>query len=119
MQSEEEREIKETIGLYIFQELKDLANEEVENLDKRYELYADAEAYALDQAYFIPLYSSGGSYAITRIIPYTKSYSPYGLSSMKFKRMQLSEEIITLKERNERYEQWQREKGKEVTSTQI
>lgn len=119
VQSEEEREIKETIGLYIFQELKDLANEEVENLDKRYELYADAEAYALDQAYFIPLYSSGGSYAITRIIPYTKSYSPYGLSSMKFKRMQLSEEIITLKERNERYEQWQREKGKEVTSTQI
>ncbi len=102
VQSEEEKEIKEQIGLYIYKELKDLANAEVANIDKRYELYADAEAYAIDQAYFIPLYSSGGSYAITRIIPYTKSYSPYGLSSMKFKRMQLSEEIITLKERNKR-----------------
>ncbi len=119
VQSEEEKEIKEQIGLYIYKELKDLANAEVANIDKRYELYADAEAYAIDQAYFIPLYSSGGSYAITRIIPYTKSYSPYGLSSMKFKRMQLSEEIITLKERNKRYERWQQEKGGQLESTQI
>ncbi len=43
-------------------------------MDLSYKLYADAEAYALDQAYFIPLYASGGSYAISRIIPYTKSY---------------------------------------------
>ena len=90
----------------MFKQLKDLASSEVNDMDRRYKLYADAEAYALDKAYFIPLYASGGSYAISRIIPYTKSYSPYGLSSMKFKRMQLSDRIVTLEERNQRYEKW-------------
>ena len=75
-------------------------------MDKRYQLYANAEAYALDQAYFIPLYASGGSYAVSRIIPYTKSYSPYGLSPMKFKRMQLSDKIVTMKQRDQQYEKW-------------
>ena len=106
IQSEEEKQLKHQLGLYVFKQLKDLASSEVNDMDRRYKLYADAEAYALDQAYFIPLYASGGSYAISRIIPYTKSYSPYGLSSMKFKRMQLSEQIVTLEERNQRYEKW-------------
>ncbi|MDO4924126.1 MAG: peptide ABC transporter substrate-binding protein [Turicibacter sp.] len=106
IQSQEEKELKQQIGLYIFKELKEAANLEVSDMDKRYQLYATAEAYALDQAYFIPLYASGGSYAVSRIIPYTKSYSPYGLSPMKFKRMQLSDSIVTLEERNKRYEKW-------------
>lgn len=106
IQSQEEKELKQQIGLYIFKELKEAANLEVSDMDKRYQLYATAEAYAIDQAYFIPLYASGGSYAVSRIIPYTKSYSSYGLSPMKFKRMQLSDSIVTLEERNKRYEKW-------------
>ena len=105
-ETSEETSIKEHIGLKIFKCLKDKANLEVSNLDKRYAMYAEAEAYALNQAYFIPLYSSGGSYAISRIIPYTKSYSPYGLSEMKFKRMQLSSEIITATQRDQYHENW-------------
>ena len=110
-ESEEEAAIKEAIGLRQFKYLKDGANKEVTNMDKRYALYAEAEAYAINQAYFIPMYSSGGSYAISRIIPYTKSYSPYGLSEMKFKRMQLSSEIITSKERDMHYERWLEKKN--------
>ncbi len=106
VQSEEEKQLKQEIGLYTYQELKEQANLEVSNMDKRYQLYANAEAYALDQAYFIPLYASGGSYAVSRIIPYTKSYSPYGLSPMKFKRMQLSDKIVTMKQRDQQYEKW-------------
>lgn len=106
VQSQEEEQLKQQIGLYTYKELKERANLEVSDMDKRYQFYATAEAYALDQAYFIPLYASGGSYAVSRIIPYTKSYSPYGLSPMKFKRMQLSDSIVTLEERNKRYEKW-------------
>ncbi len=106
IQSQEEEQLKQQIGLYTYKELKELANLEVSDMDKRYQLYANAEAYALDQAYFIPLYASGGSYAVSKIIPYTKSYSPYGLSPMKFKRMQLSESIVTRKERDQQYEKW-------------
>lgn len=119
IQSQEEKELKEQIGLYVFKELKEAANLEVRDMDKRYERYADAEAYALDQAYFIPLYASGGSYAVSRIIPYTKSYSPYGLSPMKFKRMQLSDRIVTLEERNKRYEKWSTVRQEQLKSKSI
>ena len=110
-ESEEETAIKEIVGLRQFKYLKDGANKEVSNMDKRYALYAEAEAYAINQAYFIPMYSSGGSFAISRIIPYTKSHSPYGLSEMKFKRMQLSTEIITSKARDKYHAQWLEEKN--------
>lgn len=105
-ESSEEAKIKEGIGLQTFKRLKDVADQEVKDLDLRYALYAEAEAYMIHQAYLIPLYASGGSYAVSRVIPYTKSYSPYGLSEMKFKRMQLSSEIITVRERNQYYKKW-------------
>jgi len=102
-----EQEIKEASGLVHFKALKDLAALEVADMDVRYDLYAKAEAYAIDQAYFIPLFASGGSYAVSRIIPYTKPYSPYGLSEMKFKGMRLSPTIITTKERDVMLKHWQ------------
>jgi len=105
-ENDEERVIKEIIGLPIFKRLKEEANLEITDLDKRYKLYAQAEAYAINQAYFIPLYTSGGSYAVSRIIPYTRPYSPYGLSELKFKRMELSPHIITVKDRDQYYKRW-------------
>ena len=45
---------KEAIGLYEFQALKDAADAVVDDNDKRFELYAKAEAFLLDNAIFIP-----------------------------------------------------------------
>ena len=106
METEVEHQLKEEIGLLEFGELKQTASNVVTDNDLRYELYAQAEAYAIDQAYFIPLSTSGGSYAISKIIPYTKPYGPYGLSGMKFKGMQISDHIITLKEREVYKSKW-------------
>ncbi|MGL4372145.1 MAG: peptide ABC transporter substrate-binding protein, partial [Turicibacter sp.] len=103
----DDAKIKEEIGLYQFKSLKDMANDEVGNLDIRYELYAKAEAYILDQAYIIPYGVSGGSYAVTRAVPYTKIYAPYGLSGAKFKRMQISDEVITVSERETLRVEWE------------
>ena len=107
LKQEGEEDIKQASGLVRFKDLKDLAALEVQDMDKRYDLYARAEAYAIDQAYFIPLFASGGSYAVSRIVPYTKPYSPYGLSEMKFKGMRLSPTIITSKERDVMLKHWQ------------
>ena len=107
LHQEGEDDIKEESGLLTFKYLKDEASKEVADMDLRYSKYARAEAYAIDQAYFIPLFASGGSYAVSRIIPYTKPYSPYGLSEMKFKGLRISEEIITTKERDRRFKLWQ------------
>lgn len=102
-----ESDIKEASGLVHFKTMKDLAALEVADMDKRYDLYAKAEAFAIDKAFFLPLFASGGSYAVSRIVPYTKPYSPYGLSEMKFKGMRLSSTIITSKERDILLKHWQ------------
>lgn len=106
METEEERQLKNDIGLVEFGYLKQAASDVVNDTDLRYELYAQAEAFAIDQAYFIPLSTSGGSYAVSKIIPYTMPYAPYGLSGMKFKGMQISDHIITLHEREEYKSKW-------------
>lgn len=107
----EDQVIKEKIGLYEFKSLKDAASSIVNDNDSRYKGYAEAEAYALNQAYFIPLSTSGGNYAISKIIPYTKPYSPYGLSGMKLKGMQISDHIVTIKERDSYKEAWLKQRG--------
>lgn len=101
--------IKETIGLYEFKELKDAADTVVDDNDERFALYAKAEAYLIDHALFIPYVSNGGSYAVTKIVPKTKLYGAYGLSDDKYKYMQVSDEVITLAERDAIIAQWKEE----------
>ncbi len=104
--TQEDQLIKEQIGLDEFKRLKDEASSIVNDQDLRYSAYAKAEAYALHQAYFIPLSTSGGNYAISKIVPYTKPYSPYGLSGMELKGMQISRHIVTTEERDRYKEEW-------------
>lgn len=119
IETKNDRQIKEVIGLNQFGYLKQAASDVVNDTDLRYELYAQAEAYAIDQAYFIPLSTSGGSYAISKIVPYTKPYSPYGLSTMKFKGMQISDHIITVVERDTYKEQWMQKRNQIAPSINV
>ena len=101
--------IKETIGLYEFKALKDAADAVVDDNDERFALYAKAEAYLIDNALFIPYVSNGGSYAVTKIIPRSGLYGSYGLSDSKYKYMQVSDEVVTLAERDAIIAQWKEE----------
>lgn len=51
------------------------ANAETVDLDRRYELFANAEAYLIEHAYFIPMYITGGTYEVTSINRYSKIYN--------------------------------------------
>ncbi|HAX72020.1 MAG TPA: peptide ABC transporter substrate-binding protein [Firmicutes bacterium] len=104
--------VKEAIGLYEFQALKDAADAVVDDNDKRFELYAKAEAYLLDNAYFLPSITQGGGYAVSKVIPYTVPYAAYGLSDAKYKGMQVSDEVITSAERDALKAEWEANLGK-------
>ena len=98
--------IKETVGFYEFKALKDAADAVNDNNDERFALYAKAEAYLIDNALIIPYSSNGGGYAVTKIVPKTKLYGAYGLSADKYKYMQISDEIVTLAERDSIIAEW-------------
>ena len=62
---------------------------------ERYELFAQAEGMLIDGGYIIPWESGGGTYGMTREIPFTAPRGGFGLSRFKYKGMQLSEEPIS------------------------
>ena len=75
--------------------------------DKRYALYAKAEAYLLDQALFAPTTTQGGNYAITRIAPKTVPYVMWGVNSDMLGKMVITNELITKADRDAMTALWQ------------
>lgn len=107
----EDAAVKEAIGLYEFKALKDAAEAVIDDNDTRFELYAQAEAYLLDNALFIPYITQGGNYSVSKVIPYTNLYGAYGLSDSKYKYMQVSDSIVTNEEREALKADWESKLG--------
>lgn len=68
------------------------------NINERYETYAQAEAYILEHAYIKPYMSGGGSYNMTRIVPYTVPGGYFGMARYKMKGALIRENPITAAE---------------------
>lgn len=64
------------------------------DLDKRYEAFANAEAYLLDHAYYVPLYVSGGTYYLSTINEFTRMNCFVGIDYMKYKGLEAFNEPI-------------------------
>jgi len=103
---------KEAAGFFEFQELLDAANAEIKDIDKRYELFAAAEAYLIGHSLILPNVSQGGVYQVSRVAPYTVSWADYGISEYKYKFMQVTDQVITLEEREAAKAQWEKDRAK-------
>lgn len=105
MEDADDKKAKEVTGFYAYRELLRAAEAETADTDKRYKLFAKAEATILDNALIVPYSTAGGQYAISRVRPYTAVTFPCGLSSNKMKGRIVEDHIVTLAER----EQWKKE----------
>src|SRR5699024_3409022 len=61
------------------------AKEELIDIEKRYSLFADAEAFLINKALVIPYRIGGGGYSASRLNPFEAAYSPFGVSSERYK----------------------------------
>lgn len=68
------------------------------DISARYEAYAEAEAWILEHAYLKPFMTGGGSYQMTRIMPYTTPGGYFGLGRYKMKGALIREEPVTAAE---------------------
>lgn len=76
---------READGKTSYDKLLVPAMAEVTNLKKRYELFAKAEAFLIEEAIVIPYAMGGGGFEASKLEPFTYPYAPFGLSSLKFK----------------------------------
>ena len=107
-----DKEVVAQLGLDEYKKLLDDAVSETNDLDKRYEKYAKAQAWLTDSSLLMPTASSGGSPVVSNVVPFSKPYSQVGIKGDPyiFKGMKLQKEIVTAKEYQAALEKWQKEK---------
>lgn len=107
-----DKEVVAQLGLDEYKKLLDDAVSETNDLDKRYEKYAKAQAWLTDSSLLMPTASSGGSPVVSNVVPFSKPYSQVGIKGDPyiFKGMKLHKEIVTAKEYQAALEKWQKEK---------
>lgn len=101
---------KEVTGLNKFYELLQAAKAETSDTDRRYKLFAEAEALVIDEAIIVPNTTAGGAYAINRMRPYSNVTFPVGLSSYKRRGVIVEDHIVTNAEREEFKKQYEEDK---------
>ena len=102
------------VGLKEYDKLVEEAGNETSDLAARYEKYAAAQAWLTDSSLFLPaMSSSGAAPIISRVVPFSASYTQSGDkgSDVYFKYLQLQANTVTTKEYQEAREKWLKEKA--------
>lgn len=81
------------------------------DLSERYAAYAEAEFYLLDHAYIKPYMTGGGSYKMTRLVPYTVPGGYFGLGRYKMKGALIQETPVTTEQHAQLKEQYDAERA--------
>ena len=80
------------------------------DLQKRYELFAKAEAYLINQALVVPMMAGGGGYVASYFHPFSSAYAPFGTSSLKFKGQVVLDKPMNMQQFEVALAQWQKDR---------
>ena len=96
------------------------ADAESSDVAKRYENYADAQAWLIDSSLLIPVTSDGGGASVTRVTPFTRAYSLVGIkgTGSNYKYMRLQKDVVTIAQFDEAKAKWEQERKKAVEQSQ-
>ncbi len=101
----------ESNGKNKYENMVDEAKAEVIDIDKRYKLFAEAEAFFIDQAFVIPYSVGGGGYAASRLNPFESPYSPFGVSGERFKGQRIMEKPMNSEQFSQGLVKWEKERA--------
>ena len=100
----------------LFAQYADLVGEAgktYDNIEKRYELFAKAEALLIDHAIICPSrVSNGDGYVADRLSQFDGQFAPYGLARSRYKGMVKHDDSMSMEEFNAAYDRWNNERLK-------
>lgn len=76
------------------------------DMDARYEAFAKCDALLTENAIVISTGMDARGYAVSKVVPFTKSYSQSGISEYKYKYMVIQDEIVTKEQYDKAYNEW-------------
>lgn len=98
------------VGLDTYTQMLEEANKE-QDPAKRYEKYADAQAWLIDSSLAIPNVSRGGTPSLRKTVPFSAPYSLAGNKGVEsYKYLKVQDKIVTTDEYAKAREKWLKEK---------
>jgi oligopeptide transport system substrate-binding protein len=86
----------------------------ITDINQRYEAFAKAEKYMIDNVLVFPWATGGGSYQMSNVVPFTTPRGGFGVTRFKYKGMIVTDKAIT-KEEYKKYESQFKEDLKKAT----
>lgn len=102
---------KEANGKTKYENMLIAAKNEVLDIEKRYKLFSDAEAYLIDQAFILPYAVGGGGFVASTLDPFASPYSPFGVSSDRFKGQTILSKPMDTEAYKKAFVQWEKERA--------
>ena len=102
------------VGLEDYEKMVVEAGEEVNDISKRYEKYAAAQAWLTDSALLIPTTSKTGRPMLSKMVPFTLPFAYSGNKGMSeallYKYLDVQDKPVTAEEYQKAQEKWLKEK---------
>ena len=109
-----------SLGLDTYTKMLKVADSENKDVAKRYEKYAEAQAWMIDNSLIMSAMSSGGTASVTKVTPFTRGYSLVGIKGdgNNYKYMKLQKDTVTTKQYEEAKAKWEQESKKAIEKAQ-
>ena len=120
LDAKEDQELIKSLGLDTYTKLLKEADAENKDVAERYEKYAEAQAWMIDNSLLISAMSNGGTASVTKVTPFTRAYSLVGIKGdgNNYKYMRLQKEPVTKKQFDEAKAKWEEESKKAIEKSQ-
>ena len=120
LDAKEDQELIKSLGLDTYTQLLKEADAENKDVAKRYEKYAEAQAWMIDNSLIMSAISNGGTASVTKVTPFTRAYSLVGIKGdgNNYKYMRLQKDPVTKKQFDEAKAKWEAESKKAIEKSQ-
>lgn len=120
LDAKEDQELIKSLGLDTYTQLLKEADAENKDVAKRYEKYAEAQAWMIDNSLVMSAMSNGGTASVTKVTPFTRAYSLVGIKGdgNNYKYMRLQKDPVTKKQFDEAKAKWEAESKKAIEKSQ-
>ena len=120
LDAKEDQELIKSLGLDTYTQLLKEADAENKDVAKRYEKYAEAQAWMIDNSLVMSAMSNGGTASVTKVTPFTRAYSLVGIKGdgNNYKYMRLQKDPVTKKQFDEAKAKWEAESKRAIEQSQ-
>ena len=120
LDAKEDQELIKSLELDTYTKLLKEADAENQDVAKRYEKYAEAQAWMIDNSLIMSTMSNGGTASVTKVTPFTRAYSLVGIKGdgNNYKHMRLQKDPVTKKQFDEAKAKWEEESKKAIEKSQ-